>query len=99
MRIDLQNRLHETGDSTRADQPGTRTAAAAGRSSLGEDRAELSADQVRVLSLAKEVNRLPDIRQEKVTALSLAIRQGRYDVSPEQTAEKILAEMETRPAA
>ena len=99
MRIDLQNRLHETGDSTRADQPGARAAATAGRSSHGEDRAELSADQVRVLSLAREVNRFPEVRQEKVTALSLAIRQGQYDVSPEKTAEAMLAEMETRPAA
>jgi len=99
MRIDLQNRLHETGDSVRADQPGVRSSATASHSSLGEDRAELSADQVRVLSLAKEVNRLPEIRQEKVTALSLAIRQGQYDVSPEQTAAAMLSEMETRPAA
>ncbi len=98
MRINLENRLYESGDSRRAEQPAARTAAKASPSS-GEDRAEISADQVRVLSLAKEVNRLPEVRQEKVNALSLAVRQGSYDISAEKTAEAMLAEMETRPAA
>lgn len=57
------------------------------------DRAELSTDQARIGELASAVTALPDVRQEKVQALSDAIRNGSYDVSAEQTAGAMLAEM------
>ena len=98
MRIDLNHRLAEIGES--AEQANPRAAAgASGKTALADDRAELSADQARVQSLAREVNRLPDVRQQKVEALSLAVRQGSYEVSPEQTADAMLLEMQERPAA
>jgi flagellar biosynthesis anti-sigma factor FlgM len=101
MRIDTNSRIRETAiGGVQAEQPGARAASqVAGRAQLPEDTAELSGDQLRVQSLAGQVKGLPDVRQQKVDALSLAIRQGRYDVTPEQTAEALLAEFRDRFAA
>jgi anti-sigma28 factor (negative regulator of flagellin synthesis) len=44
-----------------------------------------------------QANEAPEVRQEKVTALGLAIRQGNYHVTPEQTAAAMLEDF--RPAA
>ena len=91
MRIDLNNKLQELGDVGGAETSNARAQANVSvRAALKDDRAELSPDQVRVQSLASQVNDLPEVRQEKVTALSLAIQQGRYNVTPEQTAEAML---------
>jgi anti-sigma28 factor (negative regulator of flagellin synthesis) len=38
------------------------------------------------------VSNLPEIRQEKVNALSDALQSGEYNVSPEQTAAAMLSE-------
>jgi flagellar biosynthesis anti-sigma factor FlgM len=97
MRIDPNNRLRELGETV--EQSGSRVLATSVRSVSGDDTAELSGDQARVQSLVEKVIQLPDIRQEKVAALGLAIQQGHYEVSPEQTAEAILAEMQIRSAA
>jgi len=69
--------------------------AAAGSSSAtpAADQAELSYDQARVNALTAQVNALPEIRREKVAALQSAVKQGTYQVSPEQTAEAIVAEL------
>jgi len=60
---------------------------------LASDRAELSPDQARVQSLSAQVNALPEIRKEKVSALQNSIKQGNYDVSAEQTADAMISEM------
>jgi flagellar biosynthesis anti-sigma factor FlgM len=57
------------------------------------DTAELSLDHARIGALAAQVNNLPEIRQEKVAALATAIRNGTYDVSPEQTADAMVTDM------
>jgi len=93
MRIDL-NKLQDAGDVNGAETSNTRAQANAPiKADLRADRAELSPDQVRVQSLASQVNDLPEVRQEKVTALGTAIQQGRYHVTPEQTAAAILDSM------
>jgi len=98
MRIDLNNKLREIGEAS--EQSGSRTTAAKPvHANAGNDTAQLSMDQARIQSLAKEVIKLPEVRQEKVTALGLAIQQGRYEVSPEQTAEAILSDTRIRSAA
>jgi len=99
MRIDLNNRLREAESGT-MESPSTRVPAGnAGNPAVAGDTAELSGDQVRAQALAAQVNQLPEVRQEKVDALGLAIRQGSYDVSAEQTAEAMLGEMQSRFAA
>ncbi len=55
------------------------------------DRADLSSTHVN--ALAAQVDDLPEIRQEKVAALSAAIRDGSYDVTPHQTAEAMMSQM------
>jgi flagellar biosynthesis anti-sigma factor FlgM len=72
----------------------SRSTASKNRSTTAaSDRAELSREQSRVTALTSEVTGLPEVRQERVTALSAAIRDGSYDVSPEQTAEAMISEM------
>jgi len=94
MRIDLNHKLREANDLSGAEASNSRTQADVHvKAALGNDTAEISLDQVRVQSLASQVNNLPDVRQEKVTALGLAIQQGRYQVTPEQTAQAMLDEM------
>ncbi len=55
-------------------------------------------DSVSLSSFAKElsvakraIDSTPDVRQEKVSAIKQQIKEGTYDVSAEQVAEKILA--------
>ncbi len=91
MRIDVNNKLRDAGNIGEAEPSGARAQAnAPARSNFGNDRAELSGEQARVQSLAGQVNDAPEVRQEKVTALGLAIQQGRYNVTPEQTAAAML---------
>jgi len=99
MRINLNPKTQEAtvGQAT---QPSTRpSSTAGGTAGITGDTAELSLEQAKVQSLTAEANRVPDVRQDKVTALGLAIQQGSYDVTPEQTAEAIIGEMQTRFAA
>jgi flagellar biosynthesis anti-sigma factor FlgM len=99
MRIDL-NPSPEAQEAGPATPAGARTnAAAAGGTALGSDTAQLSSDQGRVQSLSAQVNNLPEIRQEKVDAVRRVIRDGSYQVTPEQTAEAMLSDMRARPAA
>jgi flagellar biosynthesis anti-sigma factor FlgM len=99
MRIDLNNALREANEIGNEPSNSRSANSASTKTALGEDTAELSGDQVRVQLLTGQVNQLPEVRHEKVTALALAVRQGRYDVTPEQTAEAMLGEMQTRSAA
>jgi flagellar biosynthesis anti-sigma factor FlgM len=46
--------------------------------------------------LTAQVNQLPDVRQERVAALASAVQNGTYQVSPEQTADAMLAELHAR---
>jgi flagellar biosynthesis anti-sigma factor FlgM len=101
MRINLSP-LTKTQETAEAGQTGSgprATSGAGGGGAAAGDKAVLSSDQARVQSLAAEVNQLPDIRQEKVAALGLAIQQGSYDVTPEQTAVALIGEMQARFAA
>jgi flagellar biosynthesis anti-sigma factor FlgM len=100
MRIDLNARTPEPPDARRAAKSGSQAASGtSGGETQAGDKADLSLDQERVRTLAAEVNRLPEIRQEKVVALTRAIQEGSYEVTPEQTAEAIVSEMLSRSAA
>ena len=99
MRINLDRNNAEalgnaesSSNSSAANAAGQANASAQTSSSLGSDHAELSMDHARVAALAAQVSSLPEIRQEKVNALSDALQNGEYNVSPEQTAGAMLAE-------
>ena len=57
------------------------------------DTAKLSTGQSAVQALAAKVNEVPEVRQERVAALASAIRNGSYQVTPEQTAEALIVHM------
>ncbi len=99
MRIDPNARLQQAQDSGEVASGSRGAAAAAAGGELGGDTAQLSLDQARVQSLAAQVNALPEVRQEKVAALGQAVRDGSYQISPEQTAEAVISEMLARSAA
>lgn len=58
-----------------------------------QDKARLSVDQAKLRSLRQELERVPDIRTERVAEIKLAIEQGRYRVSNEQVAEAMFSEL------
>jgi len=100
MRINPNPKAPVTGELGEATPSGARAAAGTSHSAaLAADTAKLSADSSRVQSLTALVAGLPEIRQEKVAALGLAIQRGSYNVSPEQTAAALVGEMEARFAA
>lgn len=55
------------------------------------EKPEVSGDSGRISFLKAELNRTPDVRQERVAALQAKIRQGTYNVSDEQIANAIIA--------
>ena len=102
MRIDPITRTQRAQDTTPAQPTGPNSPAAvatSGRAEPAGERAQLSGDSARLQLLAAQVNALPETRQEKVGRLGPAVRDGSYQVSPEQMAEAMIAEMLARPAA
>jgi flagellar biosynthesis anti-sigma factor FlgM len=101
MRIDLSAIIPEAPDPGQSTKSGSRLASGstAGEGLSGGDTAKLSQDQGRVQELASQVNQLPEIRQDKVTDLQLAIKTGSYRVTPAQAAEALLSAMQLRSAA
>jgi flagellar biosynthesis anti-sigma factor FlgM len=97
MRIDSTNNNRIAADAAAANQ--TKQAAGNASKIAGDDKAELSTDGARVNSLTAQLNQLPEVRSEKITELQKAIRQGTYDVTPEQTADAIIADVQGRLAA
>ena len=53
-------------------------------------------DEIEVEMLLVKVRQLPETRPEKVASIKSAIQEGNYRVSPEQTADTIISEMESR---
>jgi flagellar biosynthesis anti-sigma factor FlgM len=98
MRIDLNALIPETpdpGQSTKSQASGSPNAGVVS----GGDTARLSQDQGRVQELASRVNQLPEIRQDKVSALQRAIGEGTYSVTSEQSAEALISAIQVRSAA
>jgi flagellar biosynthesis anti-sigma factor FlgM len=90
MRIDLNANLGQTLGAGAAGKAGSRAVVGAGGAAPEADRAQLSADQVKVRALSTAVLQLPEIRQEKVAALGEQVQRGNYQVGAEQTAEALL---------
>ena len=55
--------------------------------SLATDEANFSIDGDKVQQLTSNLTAVPDVRQERVAALTQAINQGSYNVSNQQIAE------------
>jgi len=99
MRIDSNPRALESDPGQAASGGPRANPATSGSPALGSDTAQLSTDQARVQALAVQASALPEIRQDKVDALRRVVRDGSYRVSPEQTAEAMLSEIQIPSAA
>jgi flagellar biosynthesis anti-sigma factor FlgM len=98
MRIDLHSKTPQAADSEKPTRHAASAppSAASTRPELGSDEARLSLEHTRVQSLVASAHRLPEVRQEKVDALQRAVDNGGYNVSSEQVAEAMFAEMQAR---
>ncbi len=103
MRIDLNHEPQPLAETNRSSAQSTTAAAARASASQvlgGEDQAELSGAHAQVQALVAQASQLPEVRQERVQALRLAVERGGYSTSPEAVASALVAHMLTgRPAA
>jgi len=93
MRIDLNPNISQTPDAAESTKAGLQSSSGAVPGELAADVARLSPDYVRAQALTAAVSQLPEVRQDKVAALTQLVRSGHYAVSPEQTAEALLSHM------
>ncbi len=94
MRIDFNQSGQEVSDSNRraASPPTASTGTEAGGGlSVSADQAQLSGVHVLVQALAARAAQLPEVRQEKVSALRQAVQSGDYRPNPEQVADALLS--------
>jgi flagellar biosynthesis anti-sigma factor FlgM len=96
MRIDLSHEPQALSESNRSSSSGTSVLEgswASGALSAGEDQAELSGTLAQVHTLVAKASQLPEVRQERVSALRQAVQSGSYQTSPEQVAGAVFAHM------
>jgi negative regulator of flagellin synthesis FlgM len=60
---------------------------------LSPDEVQLSVDGGTVQQMKADLSGLPDLRQDRVTALKAAIDQGNYNVSSQQIAQAMAADL------
>jgi flagellar biosynthesis anti-sigma factor FlgM len=97
MRIDLNSVPQPSPESDRSSASSTaaHASSAAGNQAEGVDvdQAQFSGAHVQVQALAAQVLQLPEVRQERVHALRLAIQNGDYQPSPEEVAGAVFDSM------
>jgi negative regulator of flagellin synthesis FlgM len=69
----------------------------AGSAGLSPDEAQFSVDSEKVQQLKTDLTGLPDLRQDRVTALKQALEEGSYNVSGEQIAQAMSSELVGEP--
>jgi negative regulator of flagellin synthesis FlgM len=94
MRIDLNTSIGQTPDAAEATQSTLKSSSSPAGRQTPSNVASLSSDYVKVGALTAAISGLPEIRQDKVAALSESIRSGTYAVSAEQMAEALLSHAE-----
>jgi len=57
---------------------------------VGNDQASLSNDAVKLSNLSAALNNVPEIRQERVSAISQQLKNGTYSVSDQQIARAMV---------
>jgi flagellar biosynthesis anti-sigma factor FlgM len=93
MRIDLHTTTGQTSNLAESTKSNLRSSSGPADGEVPADVTKLSPDYVRVRALTAAVSELPEIRQDKVAALSEMIRNGNYAVTSEQTAEALVSHM------
>lgn len=59
----------------------------------GVDQASISPEAQQVSELRAELNKTPEVRQERVEALQKAMQEGSFQVSNEQISEAMLSDL------
>ena len=59
----------------------------------GQDQAHISPEARQLAELSAELAQVPEVRQDRVESLRRALDNGSYDVSNEQIAEALLADL------
>ena len=90
MRIDPNARTPDLPESKVASRPAY--SGGSGETESASDKATLGS-YARIQELSAKLQQMPEDRQSRVEALAQAIREGRYNVSPEQIAHSILSSM------
>jgi len=99
MRIDQNYGPQATPEPSHAGAQKAAVNSPAPGAALGEDQAQLSGAHTQVQALATLVAQLPEIRQEKVQALRLAVGSGQYQIRPHEVATALVAHLVTDRAA
>ena len=97
-RTGIQNGVHNSNQSSES------SPAAAGTGSnsvgdMGQDHAQLSGGHMLVQTLAAQTAQLPDVREERVSALRQAIQSGSYHPSPADVAGAMFSQLTVERAA
>ena len=94
MRVEANGGLQISADLASGQRPESKPSQiAAGES---HDQATISPQHKQVQSLVARAASAPEVRQERVAALSTAIHNGSYQVSPQSTANALLEQMRRR---
>lgn len=95
MRIDLNGSSgsQQSAESSRSTLHGGALAASQLDSRQGEDLAQLSGAHVQAAALAAQALQLPEVRQERVQSLQLAIQKGQYQLQPKEIGRAVFAHM------
>jgi flagellar biosynthesis anti-sigma factor FlgM len=90
MRIDLLNSsASQISSELSSQQAGTQKAAQSGQTDA-EDRTTLTSDSASVASLVSTALSFPEVRQDTVDSLRLAVTSGQYDLDPAKIAESMV---------
>jgi negative regulator of flagellin synthesis FlgM len=90
MRIDLTNSSASELTSELSSQPVSTPSAASTGKAATEDRATFTSDSVSVNSLVSTALNSPEIRQDKVDTLRLAVTSGQYELDPAKIAASMV---------
>jgi flagellar biosynthesis anti-sigma factor FlgM len=96
MRVDLNPSSQPLSETNRGNTPNAAAPANSSASNAlgtGEDQAVLSGTLVEAQTLVAQASQLPEVRQERVSALRQAVQSGSYQTSPEQVAGAVFAYM------
>ena len=95
MRIDPQIPASQNSETTRANDAKSAAAKGSSGASAGQpnDTVQLSSGQATFRQLVAQLNQVPDVRQERVSALRLEINSGQFQRSNDQVAGAIVSQL------
>jgi flagellar biosynthesis anti-sigma factor FlgM len=101
MRIDSNQGAQPLAENNRSthSSPVSADTRASSSTVFGEDSTQISGIHVQVQALVARALQLPEVRQEKVSALRQSVLGGSYQPSSSQVAEAVFEHMLVSPAA